>query len=130
MWHPHTLARFSLALTALVFGGFGLTLLVFPTVLTGAGVALTTAEARAEIRAFYGGLELGLAHFFALAALRPGWFRPGLVAQAASLGGAALGRALGMIVDGAFTPMMLLLFAAEGAGSLLGLWALSRLRPR
>lgn len=122
------LARFSLVLTALVFAGFGVVLLLDPTTIASTGVVLSTPEAKTEIRAFYGGLELGLALFFALSAARPAWFQAGLAAQAASLGGAALARLFGMIVDDSLTIMMALLFAAEAAGSLLGLWALLRLR--
>lgn len=121
------LARFSLGLTSLIYGGFGVALLLWPTMLASVGVELSTPAARAEIRAFYGGLEVGLALFFALAAARPPWFRAGLFAQSTSLGGIALGRVLGIFVDSAAESTIYLLLGAEGSGCLLGLWALWRL---
>jgi hypothetical protein len=81
------LARLSLGLTAAAFGGFGAWLLVKPDALGKVGVEVPTPAARAEIRAFYGGLELGMAAFFAAAAARPTWFEPALILQSATLGG-------------------------------------------
>jgi hypothetical protein len=121
------LARLSLSLTALVYAGFGFAFLVWPALITWAGVELTSPAAHTEIRAFYGGLEIGLALFFVLAATRRAWFRPGLVAQAASLGGLALGRVFGVIVDGEPEPLLYLLITAETIGALIGLVALRRL---
>ncbi|MCO5168882.1 MAG: DUF4345 domain-containing protein [Planctomycetes bacterium] len=123
-----TLARCSLALTAVAFAAFGLWLLVAPQALGQVGVELPTPAARAEIRAFYGGLELGLAAFFAVAAARPAWFAPGLLAQALGLGGVVLGRLTGVVVDGATDPLLLALMGAEAAGCALGVVALVRLR--
>ncbi|WP_169978211.1 DUF4345 family protein [Tautonia rosea] len=123
------LARISLWLTAIAFGGFGLWLLIQPEGITGLGVELTHPVARAEIRAFYGGLELGLALFFTVAASRPSWFAAGLFAQAAALGGVALGRIIGIVVDGVSDSLFVGLLAAELTGCLIGivaLWLLDR----
>lgn len=122
-----TLARLSLALSALVFGGFGAWLLVQPQALSALGIELATPAARTEIRGFYGGLELGLAGFFAVAALRPAWFRPALVVQVCALGGIAAGRLVGFALDGPPEALLLALLAAEIAGTGLGLVALRRL---
>jgi hypothetical protein len=119
-------ARLSLALAALGFAGFGVAFLVRPSLLAAVGVALTEPAAAAEVRAFYGGLELGLAAFFALALARPAWHRPALVAQVAVFGGVVLGRAVGIVVDGVVDPLLLAFLALEAAGGLLGLWALRR----
>jgi hypothetical protein len=124
MWLP----RVSLVLTALAFGGFGALLLLRPETLAVVGVDLTTPSARTEIRGFYGGLELGFALFFAMAAARPVWFVPGLVAQSFSLGGVALGRVFGLVVDGSPESLTYALLAAESAGCLIGVAALARLR--
>jgi hypothetical protein len=121
------LARISLGLTAIVFGGFGLWLLLQPEGITGLGVELTGPVARAEIRGFYGGLELGFALFFAVSASRTRWFGPGLFAQAAALGGAATGRSFGIVVDGVSDGLFFALLAAELTGCLVGIVALRRL---
>ncbi|HEX8694130.1 MAG TPA: DUF4345 family protein [Longimicrobium sp.] len=123
------LARVTLVLAVAAFAGFGLATLVRPSVLGVLGIELTRPAASTEIRAFYGGLELGLALFFARAAADPAWFRPALFALVASLGGVALSRAAGVVVDGSAGPLVLLLGAAEAAGALLALAALRRLPP-
>jgi hypothetical protein len=121
-------ARISLRLAALGFAGFGVALLVRPTLLGVVDVALPTPAALTEIRAFYGGLELGLAAFFLLASTRDAWIRPALFAQVAALGGVVLARAVGVIVDGSAEPPVLLFGAVEASGAVLGLLALRRLR--
>jgi len=121
------LARLSLALAALAFGGFGAWLLVQPEALAALGVDLTTATARTEVRGFYGGLELGLAGFFTVAALRPAWFGPALVLQVCALGGVAAGRLVGFLVDRSADGLLVALLAAELAGTVLGLAALAGL---
>ena len=119
-------ASFSLAAASLGFAGFGAILLVRPALMGVVGIALTEPAASAEIRAFYGGLELGLAAFFALAAARPTWHRAALVAQVAAFSGVVLGRLIGLVVDGAGEPLLFGFLAMEAAGALLGLWALRR----
>lgn len=91
---PSGFARLSLALTGLVFGGFGVALFVSPDLLATVGVEIARRPAGAvELRAFYGGLELGMAAFFLLAAAREAWHRPGLFVQVLALGGAGAGPA-------------------------------------
>ena len=125
------LARLSLALAALAFASFGSALLLRPGLVSLVGVELLRPAAATEIRAFYGGLELGLAAFFTYAATQPSWLRAALVAQVASLGGIALARGLGLLVDASAEPLVLAFGALEGAGALLGVVALVRLeRPR
>jgi hypothetical protein len=124
------LARLSLGLTAAAFGGFGAWLLVKPGALGKVGVELPTPAARAEIRAFYGGLELGMAAFFAAAAARPAWFEPALILQSATLGGAALGRVFSLRADPGDAPLIRALAAVEAVAALGGLVALAEVRRR
>ena len=121
-------ARVSLWLAALAFAGFGAALLARPSLLGVLGVALARPAAATEIRAFYGGLELGMAAFLGFASRRDAWVRPALAAQAATLGGVALARAIGMAVDGSAEPLILAFGAVEAAGALLAVAALRRLR--
>ena len=123
----------SLHLTALAFGGFGAWLLIWPAALGTLGLELTTPAAVTEVRAFYGGFELGCAAFFVLAARRPAWHEPGLVLQVTSLGGAAIARLAGVVVDGTRERLMFGLMSAEAVGAAIGLWLLWRtraVRPR
>src|SRR3954465_15395605 len=100
------LPRVSLRLAALAFAGFGVALLVRPALLGALGIELGRPAAVTEIRAFYGGLELGLAGFFAAASTRDEWLRPALFAQAASLGGIVLARMIGLALDGSAEPLI------------------------
>ena len=71
------LARTMLWLSALLFAAFGAFLLIDPGGMEKLGLPLAVPRWRTEIRAFYGGLELGLAAFLALclgsAPLRPSY---------------------------------------------------------
>ena len=117
------LARISLGLAALGFGAFGLYFLARPEAMGSMIVFEEQASVRIEIRGMYGGLELGLGVFFGAAALRRDWFRPGLFAQMATLGGLAGGRILGMIAESE-APVSLVFFTAlELGGAALGLAA-------
>jgi len=122
-----SIGRFSIILSAVVFGGFGVAFLFFPIFLASmVGIELTSPSAEIDFRATYGGLEIGLAVFFAICALREPWIRPGLVAQAVSLGGFAFGRIIGLILDGTPQPIIYYLLLAECAGCVLGLFALAK----
>ncbi len=72
-------ARLALSLLALVFGGFGVFALLDPVALGDlVGLPVATPAARVEIRAVYGGLELGLALVLGAFARSRTAVRPGL----------------------------------------------------
>ena len=120
-----SIGRFSIILSAIVFGGFGVTFLLFPLFMASiVGIELPTPSAVIDFRATYGGFEIGLAVFFAICAFRESWIRQGLVAQAASLGGFAFGRIIGLTLDGTPQPIIYYLLVAECAGCVLVLFAL------
>src|SRR4051812_34768200 len=121
------LPRLSLRLTALVFAAFGVALLVRPALLGGLGIELGRPTAVTEIRAIYGGLELGLALFFALASTREAWLHPALFAQAVALSGILLARLAGVVADGSAEPAILLFAAIEAVGVALAGLALRTL---
>jgi hypothetical protein len=121
------LARISLLLAGLAYAGFGILTLAWPQSMGILGVELARPAAVTEIRAFYGGLELGMALFFFRAMRDAAWHRPALFVQAASLGGVVLARLIGIVIDGSGEPLVLLLAAGEGACGLLGFIALRRL---
>ena len=123
------LPKVSIGLAALGFGGFGLVLLIAPGVLGLIGVEIGRPAGAVELRAFYGGLELGMAVFFAAAVMRPGWWRPALVVQVLAIGGAALGRLFAVVIGGGGEPLVYALMAAEAAGGAVGLVALLTLPP-
>lgn len=86
--------------TALTYAGFAVWLGTQPEALLEAfGIQDRTAEMATEIRAFYGGVELGIAAAM-LWLLRRGSLIAALVIGALPLTGAATGRCIGMVVDG------------------------------
>ncbi len=127
------LARALLIAGALVSGVFGLLYTVRPEWLAGVvDIALPTASARADFRAIYGGAELGMALFFALAARRPAWVRPGLAALALIVGGFGAVRLGSLALDvaptrGAAAALLWVVGAIELFGAFLCAWALRRL---
>jgi len=91
-----------LALCALGFLGFGLWMLLAPAgALSKIGVEATSPVGLVELRAFYGGLELGLGLFLGLCLWRPEWREAGLWLVMLANGGMGLSRLLGIWLGGA-----------------------------
>lgn len=116
-----------LALAGLGFLGFGLWFLVDPiSPLAAIGITATGAPAPTEFRAFYGGLEVGLAALMLYAAANSQWRTAGLWLVIATNGGIAAGRLLGVAIDGVWVPFFTYAlvwevgFAAAAAVGLLG----------
>lgn len=127
MSRPVGLARFALAAGALGFGGFGLVLLAFPGLLGGVGVEAVSPSGTVELRAFYGGLELGLAAFLLLALFRPAWHRSALTLELCALGGIVVARGAAlMLTGGEANAIVYGAWAGEGAMALLAAVALWR----
>ncbi len=94
------LDRGTLLFNASMLAAFGTAALVAPRfVISKVDLEPVSPTGNAEARAMYGGLELGLAAFFAYAATQPDLIRPALLAQACALGGLAAGRAVGFAAD-------------------------------
>ncbi|MFO0565552.1 MAG: DUF4345 domain-containing protein [Polyangiaceae bacterium] len=81
-----------------------------------------------ELRAFYGGIEIGLGVFLAVTAMRKEWQLPGLLAALLSLLGIASARVYGMTVEGWPGISVLLFLAIEVAGVVLAGIGLARVR--
>ena len=120
----------ALALGAAAFVAFGLALLAAPELLALVDIAAPTPTARSDLRAVYGGMELGVGALLALCARRAAWRRGGLTAQALALGGVAAGRLVSLAADGLPRPLTLALWGAELSGALLALAALRTLDGR
>lgn len=97
-----TFGRIWLALNGLVFALYGLACLFSPSLPAGyAGIELPTASARNEVAAMYGGLQAGLGGLLVWSAASTDRVAGGLRVMAVLLGSLALGRAVGMTMDGA-----------------------------
>ena len=94
-----------LTLAGLGFFGFGLWLVIDPVGgLAGVDIAGTSPAGVIELRAFYGGLELGLGAFLLACARLPAWRRAGLWLVLLGNGGIGLTRLIAIAVTGVFTP--------------------------
>jgi hypothetical protein len=93
--------RAYLLLVGLTFCAFGFWFLVRPDALEGfVGVRAESADARTELRAFYGGLEIGIGAFLCGCALRRRHLDTGLWATAWLLGCTGLARLAGILMHG------------------------------
>lgn len=121
-------ARFVLAVCALPFAVIGFGFLLLPVDMASLiGVRLADATAVADVRAVYGGLQLGCAACLALAAANPAWVRAGLVGQLALYGGLAGARVLSYALSGWPSTLGFLLHAGEMLGLAAGIVAWSTL---
>ena len=119
---PLTRDRVLIIASAAIFLFFGGWLLTVPTALEGIGIKLSTAEAVIDVRATYGGLELGLAAFLVVAQARPSWHRAALLLSALCIGGFGCGRLCGIVLAGESTPLMSFFLAIEAIGAAVMVW--------
>jgi hypothetical protein len=128
-------ARLVLGLSALAFAGIGAAFLVAPEAMAArVGVSLAGAAAANDVRAVYGGLQLGIAAFLFHSARRPDVvsngpdvLRAGLAVQLFSFGGLAAARFASLLLDGNPGALGLALHAAEIVGFACGAVARARL---
>ena len=109
----------TLLLVAVGYGAAGVWFFAAPEAVGPLGLQLQGASGPAEIRAMYGGLQLGLGLYFLVALRRPSWERPALQVALFTVAGLGLGRAAGVLMSRAFTPLLLGLVALEFAGAIL-----------
>ncbi len=124
---PWSRERILILVSAGIFLFFGTWLFAIPTALEGIGIKLTTPEAFVDVRATYGGLELGLAAFLLVAQARPAWYRPALLLSATCIAGFGAGRLGGILLawEGG-TPLMWFFLAIEVVGAAAMAWAYRR----
>ena len=125
-------ARIVLVLTGLIYLAFGIFFLVDPEqAATMVSYSLGGPTAFTEARAFYGGLEIGLAAFLVVCACVRQFVPVGLLATLLLCGGTAAGRLVGMAVDGSRSTVVLVSLATELAVVAFAAVALRRvgLRP-
>src|SRR5262252_1875180 len=106
------LARVLLIGSAIIFVAVGAAFLFIPkTCAQVLEISLPTAMARTDVRATYGGLELGLGIYLILCTIRKDWTRSGLWALGLATGGFATGRLLGFLFEQTISPLMLFFLA-------------------
>ena len=104
---------------------FGVAFLLAPAKMAAyVDLGVTSHVALIELRAFYGGIELGLGCFLAIAAVRKEWHAPGLLAALLSLLGIAAARVYGISREGSASFLIYVFLAIEVAGVLAAGWGL------
>lgn len=120
------LPKATLVVTGAVFVAAGMVFLANPDRLASAiGLATQAGRSHTEIRAMYGGLQLGLGIFFLVSSVRIRWIRAALAAQSLILGFSAAGRSFGILLTGR-DRLMMGLTILDIAGAILGFVAFSR----
>lgn len=119
------LAKLSLLASAIGFAGFGIVLFIAPHLLERVGVAIMNPAGSIELRAFYGGIEVGLTAFFILA-FKKEWILPGLTVQIATTGFIVFFRIASIVIENFnANPHIYWAMLAEGSLLILGIVALS-----
>lgn len=126
-----TAPRLILALSGLAFLGFGVAFLVSPVAMAAlVDLAAVTPTATTEVRAMYGGLEIGLGVALLTLVGRRDHVATGLRVALCAFAGMAAGRLSGLVLDGFWQPIMWLLTTAEVVAAALIWWALQQPRGK
>jgi len=124
MSFPHIV----LAVTALVFLAFGGWGLLKPRSLAKAvDFVADGPTALVEIRAMYGGFDLGIGLWLAWVAFHPSQFAVGLTATVFMVGGLGAGRLIGLLTTRGVRAVMWGAFAVEAIGTAAAVLALRSL---
>lgn len=108
----------------------GLAYVLAPAALTtAAGFGELTGAGTTDVRATYGGFQIGLGGFLLWCAAAPARVRPALVATALSIGAIGLSRALGLVLDDSVNGFHRAGLVTEMALTALTLFAFSRVEP-
>jgi hypothetical protein len=122
-------ATLVLLLSGLGFIGFGTWFFIDPLEpMLGLGGAIEGDAIPMELRAFYGGGEIGLGAFLLLCAMRPDWYRPGLWLVLLVNLGTGLARVVALLGGGPPLTFFLAALAWEFGFALLAGLALRHVR--
>lgn len=123
-------ARIFLVVQVLLLAGFGTAYFLWPQEMGAvSGMLLMESAAVTDVRAYYGALQIGLAVFLGLALARHELTRPALTLLLLLYTSLALGRIVGLWLDGgAQQTFNLWAMLFEVVSALLAGWALRRWR--
>lgn len=121
------LSRAMLFFNAAIFFGVALWCLVDPRgALSPVGVVTSRPHGATELRAMYGGLEIGVTAYLLACARRPAWHGAGLLLCALALLGLGLTRTLAALATGTFNELHPILAASELGGAIVNFWGYRR----
>lgn len=117
------MTRAVLVLIALATCGFGVAFVLRPVEMAGVlHLSLSAPSARIEVRAVYGGMQVGLGVFLLVCAMRRNLLRVGLSAAACVFTGLAVARFFGLMLEGFSQPLMLIVLMLEAMVAVLATW--------
>ena len=123
-----SLARTYLRILGAMTLFFGLIYLLFPQTMTDpTGFGALGPSATTDVRATYGGLQIGLGIFLLWAAAQEARVRLALVLQVLTIGAVAAARALGILLDGEATGVLVGALVFEILLAILSIALLRRL---
>ncbi|MEM7611277.1 MAG: DUF4345 family protein [Pseudomonadota bacterium] len=123
-----TLAKVTLWLFGLITLAFGVWSLFAPESLAALiKWGIVAPASITEIRAFYGGVEIGLAAFWIAGALKPDLTRGALLSMLLVWGMVVISRGAGIILDDSYSSTMLGALIAEVAAAVMAFISLRRL---
>lgn len=123
------IARLILAANSLGFTLFGLLFLFWPeAMITRVGLQVMAPTALIDIRATYGGMELGIAALLGYCAVSIGGTAFGLFAATCAFAGLAIGRLVAIVLSGGASGFTWFLFTLEATSLLADIYALRRLK--
>ncbi len=93
------MSRFLLGFVGVVFGLFGVAYVIAPQGLAAAAGVSANAAGLTDLRATYGGFQIGFGLFAFWSCLRPERYAPALLATAAVTGAVGAARLYGLAVD-------------------------------
>lgn len=118
-------SRIVLALLGLIFASVGVAFLLSPSPMAmRVGIPLVTMAGTTDVRALYGGLEIGFGTFLILCSTARTYVLPGLLGVLCALVGMSVSRAIGIALDGGPAPIIGAALAVEVSGAALALLAL------
>ncbi len=121
--------RIILGLSALVYVGIGLAFIIAPeSLLPRVNITAPSGTALTDVRAVYGGLDLGVGVLLAYCLMR-NEIQTGLVACTLTLGGLAIARIIGMTLDAAQDTITYGLLTSELVGAAMAAVGLYLYRP-
>lgn len=124
---PKRLAPTAILITAATYAGFAIWLSLSPSsLLTAFGIQTSTPAMLTEIRAFYGGIEMAIA-IAMLILWRQDNQAAALLIGGLPLAGSAIGRLLGMSIDG-FSTLHVSFAAIETLGAIICLACYTAMR--
>ncbi|CAA0111088.1 Uncharacterised protein [Zhongshania aliphaticivorans] len=126
------ISKFLINITASIFTLYGVGFIFFPVEISLliTDFAPTNATALTDMRATYGGMSAAIGLVLFVLASKPQWEKLGVFAVLVFMLGMAIGRIVGLFVDGSTSAVMYVYLALEIVAFILSSYLLSKDQPQ